>query len=88
MTTSINGNEPVPLNTIPISPETSTNGNSSIPTNGSAEADNSTDSSGPVTVFHNPEHFNVKHPLLNKWTLWFTKPPTGKVSSQLNHPRR
>ncbi|KAF2395514.1 eukaryotic translation initiation factor 4E [Trichodelitschia bisporula] len=35
-------------------------------------------SDAPVTVFHDPENFNVKHPLMNKWTLWFTKPPTGK----------
>jgi len=33
-----------------------------------------------ITVFHDPENFNVKHPLMNKWTLWFTKPPSGKVS--------
>lgn len=32
-----------------------------------------------VTVFHNPENFNVKHPLMHEWTLWFTKPPSGKV---------
>lgn len=32
-----------------------------------------------VTVFHDPENFNVKHPLMNEWTLWFTKPPSGKV---------
>jgi translation initiation factor 4E len=31
-----------------------------------------------VTVFHDPENFNVKHPLQNTWTLWFTKPPSGK----------
>jgi hypothetical protein len=31
------------------------------------------------TVFHDPENFNVKHPLMNTWTLWFTKPPSGKV---------
>lgn len=31
-----------------------------------------------VTVFHDPENFNVKHPLQNQWTLWFTKPPTGR----------
>ena len=75
MTTAINGNEPVPLSTIPISPDVDTNGHSAA-TNG----DHSTDADGPITVFHNPEHFNVKHPLLHKWTLWFTKPPTGKVS--------
>lgn len=32
-----------------------------------------------VTVFHNSEDFNVKHPLMHEWTLWFTKPPSGKV---------
>lgn len=32
-----------------------------------------------VTVFHNPENFTVKHPLMHEWTLWFTKPPSGKV---------
>lgn len=32
-----------------------------------------------VTVFHDPENFNVKHPLMHEWTLWFTKPPSGKV---------
>ena len=34
-----------------------------------------------VTVFHNPENFNVKHPLMHEWTLWFTKPPSGKVGT-------
>lgn len=33
-----------------------------------------------VTVFHDPENFNVKHPLMHEWTLWFTKPPSGKVT--------
>lgn len=32
-----------------------------------------------VTVFHDPNNFNVKHPLMHNWTLWFTKPPSGKV---------
>lgn len=32
-----------------------------------------------LTVFHSADNFNVKHPLMNKWTLWFTKPPTNKV---------
>lgn len=32
-----------------------------------------------VTVFHDAENFNVKHPLMHEWTLWFTKPPSGKV---------
>ncbi|KXJ91340.1 translation initiation factor eIF 4e-like domain-containing protein [Microdochium bolleyi] len=31
-----------------------------------------------VTVFHDKDNFNVKHPLQSKWTLWFTKPSTGK----------
>ena len=39
-----------------------------------------------LTVFHSPENFTVKHPLMNKWTLWFTKPPTGKVSHGLDTP--
>jgi translation initiation factor 4E len=34
-----------------------------------------------ITVFHDPENFNVKHPLMHTWTLWFTKPPSGKVGS-------
>lgn len=29
-----------------------------------------------VTVFHNSKNFTVKHPLMHKWTLWFTKPLT------------
>lgn len=32
----------------------------------------------PITVFHDSENFNVKHPLMHEWTLWFTKPPSGK----------
>lgn len=32
---------------------------------------------GPITVFHDANNFNVKHPLANTWTLWFTKPPRG-----------
>ncbi|OAX77332.1 hypothetical protein ACJ72_08372 [Emergomyces africanus] len=31
-----------------------------------------------VTVFHDPNNFNVKHPLMHEWTLWFTKPPSGR----------
>jgi translation initiation factor 4E len=38
-----------------------------------------------VTVFHDPENFNVKHPLMHEWTLWFTKPPSGKVRISTNH---
>jgi translation initiation factor 4E len=36
-----------------------------------------------VTVFHDPDNFNVKHPLMHDWTLWFTKPPSGKVREDL-----
>jgi translation initiation factor 4E len=31
----------------------------------------------PLTVFHDPKNFNVKHPLMNTWTLWFTKTPAA-----------
>lgn len=55
----------VDLSTIPVSPE---GGNGT-----------STESTGDITVFHDKDNFNVKHPLMNEWTLWFTKPPSGKV---------
>ena len=42
-------------------------------------ADTAKTSNDSVTVFHDSENFNVKHPLMNEWTLWFTKPPSGKV---------
>jgi len=60
-----NMDKQVDLSTIPISP------------NGKEESD-AVDSGKPVTVFHDKDNFNVKHPLQNKWTLWFTKPPSGK----------
>ena len=31
-----------------------------------------------VTVFDDAANFNVKHQLQHTWTLWFTKPPSGK----------
>jgi translation initiation factor 4E len=31
----------------------------------------------PLTVFHDPKNFNVKHPLMHTWTLWFTKTPSA-----------
>jgi hypothetical protein len=31
----------------------------------------------PLTVFHDPKNFNIKHPLMNTWTLWFTKTPSS-----------
>ena len=68
-TESANLDQQVDLSTIPISP----NGNDD---NESGEA--KTDGK-PVTVFHDKDNFTVKHPLQNKWTLWFTKPPSGKV---------
>jgi translation initiation factor 4E len=58
-------NEQVDLSTIPISPD------------GDNEKPEASDDI--KTVFHDKENFNVKHPLQNKWTLWFTKPPSGKV---------
>ena len=61
--------EQVDLTTIPISPE---GGNQ--PDGPSAEDNDQT-----ITVFHNKDNFNVKHPLSNRWTLWFTKPASGKV---------
>lgn len=62
-----------PLNEIPVSPP-------------NGEVDDATDEAGvdssnkeQLTVFHSADNFNVKHPLMNTWTLWFTKPPSGKV---------
>ncbi|KAK4507557.1 hypothetical protein PRZ48_001292 [Zasmidium cellare] len=61
----------VPLNEIPISPD----GGMTDATNG---ATNGEKSDQIVTVFDDPSNFNVKHALQNVWTLWFTKPPSGK----------
>lgn len=58
----------VDLSTIPISPE----GRES-PEERGPEKDKL------VTVFDDKDNFNVIHPLAHKWTLWFTKPPSGKV---------
>jgi translation initiation factor 4E len=72
--TAPNGNQQVPLDTIPISP-TEGSGDSNEKSSTSAMT-----ADGDIrTVFHDPENFNVKHPLMNTWTLWFTKPPSGKV---------
>lgn len=61
--------EPVPLDTIPISPD-------------GEKKENVKDVKGSdskvVTVFDDPSNFNVKHQLQHTWTLWFTKPPSGK----------
>jgi hypothetical protein len=67
---------PVPLDTIPISPEGGDAASDSAPAANSGDV---------VTVFHDPENFNVKHPLAHTWTLWFTKPPSGKVLDQRSH---
>lgn len=71
---SANGNptSPVPLDTIPISPAAENDDKE-----GSQSKAQNPDE--PVTVFHDKDNFNVKHPLMNEWTLWFTKPPSGKV---------
>ncbi|RYP41373.1 hypothetical protein DL768_010506 [Monosporascus sp. mg162] len=61
--------EQVDLTTIPISPD----GDKGV------DAPIESDLSGKlITVFHDKDNFNVKHPLQNKWTLWFTKPSSGK----------
>ena len=82
---NLKSNSPVPLDTIPISPEKeNTDPNMSSEgasaTNGSASNGSAKSGDEPVTVFHDPENFNVKHPLMHEWTLWFTKPPSGKVT--------
>jgi len=71
--------EPVPLDTIPISPADENRDPNVTPetpakANGAAKSGDE-----PITVFHDKDNFNVKHPLMHTWTLWFTKPPSGKV---------
>lgn len=67
--------EQVDLSTIPISPEGGNNPSGSADAAAAAaDAD-----SKPVTVFDDKDNFNVKHPLAHNWTLWFTKPSSGKV---------
>ncbi|KAF2671778.1 eukaryotic translation initiation factor 4E [Microthyrium microscopicum] len=66
---------PVPLDTIPISPEDGSNDNASKIDASIMAAIH--DPSSVRTVFHDSDNFNVKHPLMNTWTLWFTKPPTA-----------
>jgi len=65
--------QPVPLDTIPVDRD----GDVDSPTDGAAQ------DGDIVTVFHDPDNFTVKHPLANKWTLWFTKPPSGKVRNTI-----
>lgn len=47
-----------------------------VPTSNDGDSDVATDEI--KTVFHDVNNFNVKHPLMNQWSLWFTKPPSGK----------
>jgi len=67
---------PVDLSTIPISPDGANGHDENKKPNGG-------DTEEQITVFHDKDNFNVKHPLMNKWTLWFTKPPSGKASSTI-----
>lgn len=67
-------NEQVPLDSIPISPD----GAMTDATNGATHGNSAADTDKIVTVFDDPANFNVKHQLQHTWTLWFTKPPTGK----------
>lgn len=69
----------VDLNTIPISPSDDMSGSGESKEQKSSAP---TSDSEIRTVFDDPENFNVKHPLMNTWTLWFTKPPSGKVRFQ------
>ena len=79
-----NPSSPVDLKTIPISPADGTNGmDGRVGDEGAASNGTSVKKEykgdEQITVFHDPDNFNVKHPLMNNWTLWFTKPPSGKV---------
>jgi len=78
--TAPNPNQQVPLDTIPISP---TEGSGDSSSNEKSSTNATTADSEVRTVFHDPENFNVKHPLMNTWTLWFTKPPSGRVCSNM-----
>ncbi|KAM0799412.1 translation initiation factor Eif4e [Usnea florida] len=71
--TTIKPSSPVPLDTIPISPANENTIPNMTSEDGAAQSGDE-----QVTVFHDPENFNVKHPLMHEWTLWFTKPPSGK----------
>ncbi|KAI9768736.1 MAG: eukaryotic translation initiation factor 4E [Geoglossum simile] len=70
-------NSPVPLDTIPISPPPGNSGGN----NENADPKKDAQQLEQITVFHDAENFNVKHPLMHKWTLWFTKPPSGKTDN-------
>lgn len=73
--TDVASSEPVPLDSIPVSP----GGAMTDATNGTAGTTAADSSKEPIiTVFDDPANFNVKHQLQHTWTLWFTKPPSGK----------
>ena len=76
---------PVPLDTLPISPDGSNSSGQDDNTaeQPSAPSKSSNNDDEIVTVLHDPDNFNVKHPLMHEWTLWFTKPPSGKVCKKL-----
>lgn len=82
-----NPSSPVPLDTIPISPTKDSDSNSGdeddITITQPLSSKISKAGDDQITVFHDPENFNVKHPLMNEWTLWFTKPPSGKVGDSV-----
>ena len=81
--TAPSSNQQVPLDTIPISPSDDTPSTESRDQESTAPT-----SEGDIrTVFHDADNFNVKHPLMNTWTLWFTKPPSGKVCTWSNSLR-
>ena len=75
--TALKPSSPVPLDTIPISPNKENKDHRMSSEDTAVDAGKS--SNETVTVFHDAENFNVKHPLMSEWTLWFTKPPSGKV---------
>ena len=70
---------PVPLDTIPISPAKDATDTNNDAMRANEAASKAKDGDDRITVFHDAENFNVKHPLMHEWTLWFTKPPSGKV---------
>lgn len=74
-----NPSSPVDLSTIPISPDGTNGKNENKNPNGESSSEEQ------ITVFHDKDNFNVKHPLMHKWTLWFTKPPSGKASFAPRH---
>ena len=88
--------EQVPLDTIPISPAAPNgmdrNGNADPDVkenqdpNGASSGGANADKDEQITIFHDKDNFNVKHPLIHEWTLWFTKPPSGKVSNPTGVP--